>query len=137
MADEDPRSRFAGTREEYDAGSDSNDSKDSKDNSDVNDSNDGQDNNSGVDVRAGKASQQGLKASRKSVQAYVPEEEKENLEDAWRRIKALCNLANVDEPAKNDFYTAALREGYSNLDALTAYLGLSDEYEEYGEILSA
>lgn len=133
MADEDPRSRFAGAREEYDAGSDSSDSKDS---SDVNDGNDGQDNNSDIGVRTNKTGQQGLKASRKSVQAYIPEEEKENLEDAWRRVKALCNLADVEEPAKNDFYTAALREGYSNFDALTAYLGLSDTYEEYSEILS-
>lgn len=147
MADEDPRSRFSGIKEEYDFGNDGTDSNTSQDN---NDRNDGLDklasrdaiekegvtpSNDGTEDTDGRSGKEGLKARRKSVQAYVPPAEKESLEDTWRQVKALCNLANTDEPAKNDFYTAALREGYTNFEAMMGYLDLSEPYQEYGDIL--
>ena len=147
MADDDPRSRFSGIKEEYDSGNDGEDRTASQDGNDSNDSLDevvGRDDigrnevtssNDGDESTDGRTSKEGLKSRRKSVQAYVPPAEKESPEDTWRQVKALCNLANTDEPAKNDFYTAALREGYTNFEAMMGHLGLSEPYDEYGDIL--
>jgi hypothetical protein len=149
MADDDPRSRFSGIKEEYDSGNDGVNRPASQDGNDSNDGlngvadhdaterNEVTSGNDGTESTDGKTSKEGLKARRKSVQAYVPPTEKESLEDTWRQVKALCNLANTDEPAKNDFYTAALREGYTNFEAMMGHLDLSEPYEEYGDILRA
>ena len=138
MSDNDPRSRFSGIKEEYSSGNTSSDGDTKTEGNASNDSNDGQDFSDGKDAVTtidSTAGSDGLKARRKSVQAYVPPPEKENLEQTWRRVKALCNLADTDEPPKNDFYTAALREGYSNFEEMMEYLGLSEPYQEYGDLI--
>jgi hypothetical protein len=135
MSDNDPRSRFSGIKEEYSSGSTSSDGNTRPES---NTSNDDNDNNASKDALSSSdstAGSEGLKARRKSVQAYVPPSEKENLEQSWRRVKALCNLADTDEPPKNDFYTAALREGYSNFEEMVKCLGLSEPYREYGDLI--
>lgn len=132
-------------------GSESSDGVDSNDGNDVSDENDSMtdvasttssdgtdstDSNDGGDGTAGTDSTDGVKASRENVQAYIPADEKEQLEATFRQIKALCNLADRDEPLKNDFYAAAFRHGYQDLEAIATYLGLEDAYDEYGEMVS-
>ncbi|SNZ18207.1 hypothetical protein SAMN06269185_3294 [Natronoarchaeum philippinense] len=152
MADDDPRDRFSGLgdlKDEYegttDDGNDEQDSKDGNDVSDENDSmtdvassasNDGIDSNDSEDSTTGTDGKDGVKASRENVQAYIPADEKEELETAFRQIKALCNLADRDEPLKNDFYAAAFRHGHQDLEAIAAYLDLEAAYDEYGEMVS-
>lgn len=139
MANDDPRNRFQNIREEYDDSTSNSDDDKSQESNDGQDSNAGQDSTAGIDSTTStdtESSARGLKVSRKSVQAYVPPEEKENLEDSWRRLKALCNLAGEAEPPKNDFYTAVLREGYTNFAAVAASLELEDAYEQYGDVVN-
>jgi hypothetical protein len=129
-------------------GTDSTDSNDGNDVSDENDtmtdaasvaSNDGTDStdsNESTDGTAGTDGNDGVKASRENVQAYIPADEKEQLEATFRQIKALCNLADRDEPLKNDFYAAAFRHGHQDVEAIASYLDLRDVYDEYGEMVS-
>jgi len=152
MPDDDPRDRFSelgDLKDEYEGAS-----KDGQDSIDEKDSNDGQSKQDGDDSMTDTtsvasqdsidskddsdstgASGQSVKASRESVQAYIIPGEKEELEDAHRQIKALCNLSGADEPLKNDFYAAALRYGYTDLEAICEYLDLAEAYAEYGEMV--
>jgi hypothetical protein len=45
-------------------------------------------------------------------------------------------LADRNEPLKNDFYAAAFRHGHQDVEAIASYLGLEAAYDEYGEMVS-
>lgn len=76
-----------------------------------------------------------MKAQRKSVQMYVPEDDKEGVEQTWRDIETLANLADGEKPAKNNYYAALLRYGYDNLERIAADTGLAAAYGEYGDVV--
>jgi hypothetical protein len=45
-------------------------------------------------------------------------------------------LANRNEPLKNDFYAAAFRYGHQDVEAIAEHLGLDDAYDEHVEMVS-
>lgn len=147
MADDDPRDRYSSIKEEYEQASqerkESNTGKESKDggeSTEVSTSKEGSEDQGGNEssTQSGKQRRSGnIKTERASVQAYIPENEKAELEASLRKIKALCNLADEDEPLKNDFYAAALRHGYTDLASVAEYLGLESTYEEYGDVIES
>ena len=152
MGDDDPRNRYANIKQEYKQtsqnGQDEQDQQEGQTGQDGQhrqsspasdtDGNeqDGQDSQEDTDrdVRSGRSGS--IKQKRPMVQAYIPAREKDELDTAFRQIKALCNLADRDEPMKNDFYAAALRHGYTNLAAVAEYLGLAEPFEEYGDLVT-
>lgn len=143
MGDEDPRNRYASIKEEYESASpesqDGNEGKTGDDDSSGSDSQSSQDSIDGGDEKEGmeqSAHSGSIKRDRASVQAYIPDDEKDELESTLRKIKALCNLAGEDEPLKNDFYAAALRHGYTDIESIAVYLKLEEAYDEYGEVIS-
>lgn len=101
----------------------------------------GKDYQESIDGKDGKSSKDvkdngGMKDRRESFQAYIPSDDKNEIESVWRKIKALCSLSDQEEPAKNDFYSAVVREGYSNIQGVADQLGLANEYEEYQGVIS-
>jgi hypothetical protein len=136
MPDGDPRNRFANAREEYDQSSpdqqDDTDEKDSTASKEHNDSKESQDSMEHNDSTGGTTS---MKAQRKSVQMYVPEDDKGSVERTWRDVETLANLADVEKPAKNDYYAALLRYGYNDLEQIARDIGLADAYAEYGGVI--
>jgi hypothetical protein len=89
------------------------------------------------DGKDGKSSKDGggIKNQRESFQAYIPPEDKEGIEATWRKVKALCSLSDQEEPAKNDYYSAVVREGYNNLEKIAEFLDLKEEYERNKGVL--
>jgi hypothetical protein len=94
----------------------------------------------GKDVKDSKSSKDvkdagGIKDRRESFQAYIPAGDKERIEAAWSRVRKICVLADVEEPAKNDFYAAVLRAGYENMEAVAKQLGIREEYEQNRDVI--
>ena len=67
---------------------------------------------------------------------FPPEMHKNGYDDALRKIKALCSLADEEEPNKlSEFSGAVLKHGYRDFKGLCEELGLEDAYEEYGDVV--
>ena len=67
---------------------------------------------------------------------FPPEKHKNGYDDALRKIKALCSLADEEEPNKlSEFSGAVLKHGYRDFKGLCEELGLEDAYEEYGDVV--
>lgn len=91
------------------------------------DSKDGKDSKSSKDVKGNG----GIKDRRESFQAYIPDKDKKSIENVWRKVKAVCSLSGLEEPSKNDFYTAVIRYGYENIDKIADHLNVLEEYETH------
>jgi predicted secreted protein len=102
-----------------------------KDYQDSLDSQDGKDGKSSKDVK----DNGGIKEQRESFQAYIPADDKGQIEEVWRKVKALFSLSDREEPPKNDFYAAVLKHGYTNLEGIADHLDVSESYEQHKEMI--
>jgi len=67
---------------------------------------------------------------------FPPEEHKEGYDEALRKMKAICSLADEPEPSKlSEFSGAVLKHGYDNLEGICRELELEEAYEEYGDVV--
>lgn len=67
---------------------------------------------------------------------FPPEEHKEGFDDALRKVKAICSLADEPEPNKlSEFSGALLKHGYDDLEGICGELELEGAYKEYGDVV--
>lgn len=67
---------------------------------------------------------------------FPPEEHKDGYDEALRKVKAICSLADEPEPSKlSEFSGAVLKHGYGDLEGICEELDLNGAYEEYGDVV--
>lgn len=72
------------------------------------------------------------------VAMFPPEKHKQGYDDALRKVKAICSLADEPEPNKlSEFSGAVLKQGYQDIEGLCLELGLEEAYREYGEVVES
>jgi len=67
---------------------------------------------------------------------FPPKEHKNGFDEALRKVKAVCSLADKPEPKKlSEFSGAVLKHGYDDLEGICRELELDEAYEEYGGVV--